>query len=80
MITLTESDLEQYLSLLVESELLVPCATATTAAEGRQLFRDGLAKVIALGIKKYNDEVVREAEIAPTGSVTTLTRVDSILT
>ena len=73
---LSEADLEYYISLLVESELLVPCATATDAATGRQLFREGLTKVIAMGIKKYNDEVFPDALVTPTGSVTITTRVN----
>jgi hypothetical protein len=72
----TESDLETYISLLVESELLVPCAAATTAAQGRQLFREGLAKCIAMGIKKYNDEVFPDALVTPVGSVSITTRVN----
>lgn len=73
----TLADLISYIEPLVESEIFVPCATANDAAEGQQLYKLGLATVIAKGIKKYNDEIVRNAEITPTGSVTITTRVNA---
>jgi hypothetical protein len=73
----TLADLISYIEPLVETEIFVPCATATDAAEGKVLYAHGLATVIALAVKKYNDEIIRNAEITPTGSVSITTRVDA---
>lgn len=75
----TLADLISYIEPLVDSQIFVPCATATDAAEGKELYKEGLATVIALAVKKYNDEIIRNSQITPTGSVTITTRVNAEL-
>lgn len=77
---MTLAELKTYLQGEIQTEIFDACATAQDSAAGQLLFKQGLAKVIANGIKKYNDEIFPDAIISPNGDVSSSTRVNPILT
>jgi hypothetical protein len=76
---MTLAALITYLEGQIQTEIFDECATAENSAAGQLLFKQGLAKVIANGIKKYNDETFSDAIISPNGDVSSSTRVNPIL-
>lgn len=77
---LTFAQLVTYLETEVQTEILDYCAGATDSVDGQARFKHGLATVIAKAVKHYNDNVFPDAELSPTGSVSTSTRVNPQIT